>query len=339
MTQDPLADANDPARPGDLVCPACLGALTIEPGGGRCAGCALGFPDVAGLRDLRLESDRYLPLEADRAKAEQLRAIEPGTDFMGLSEAYYALTDDVAFRKQMFLRHIQTAEARGAALAERLPRSGRVLELGCGTGGLLAAAARAGMAIEGVDIAARWLIVARRRLKDHGLSVPLAAASAEQLPWADATFDTVVADSLLEHLDDPARALREWARVLRPGGSLIVWSPNRFTLATDPHIGLWGLGWLPRRWVPAYARLRGRDFWPPRTLSARAARRLATRSGLGSVAVEPPAIPELWARACSPTRRLSIRAYEMVRRLPVPRAVLRAVGPLWELRATKKGGA
>src|SRR5438445_244146 len=82
--------------------------------------------------------------------------------------------------------------------------------------------------IEGFDIAARWLVVACRRLEDHGLSVPLTAASAECLPFADATFGTVVGDSLIEHCDDPQAALREWLRVLRPGGRLILWSPNRF---------------------------------------------------------------------------------------------------------------
>jgi SAM-dependent methyltransferase len=190
-----------------------------------------------------------------------------------------------------------------------------------------------------VDIASRWLIAARRRLTDHGLSVPLLAASAERLPYPADRFDAVVTDSLLEHLDDPAGAVREWARVLRPGGRLIVWSPNRYTLTTDPHIGLWGLGWLPRRWVPAYLRLRGRAFWPPRTLSAREARNLAARVGLGSVSVEPPAIPDRWARTRPAVQRLAIGAYATARRFPPARGLLRAVGPLWELQAIKEGAA
>jgi ubiquinone/menaquinone biosynthesis C-methylase UbiE len=321
------------------VCPACLGDLAIEPGGRRCADCERWYPDVAGLSDLRLESDRYLDLKSERDKAERLHAIESTTDVMGLSEAYYAMCDDIAERCHRFLQHIAHAEARGAALAERLPPNGRILEVGCGTGGLLVASTRAGKAIEGVDIASRWLIAARRRLSDHGLSVPLLAASAERLPYPDDRFDAVVADSLLEHLDDPECALREWARVLRPGGRLIVWSPNRYTLTTDPHIGLWGLGWLPRGWVPAYLRLRGREFWPPRTLSTREVRDLAVRAGLVSVSVEPPAIPARWAWTRPALQRLAIGVYAKARCIPLARGLLQTIGPLWELQAVKKGAA
>ncbi len=250
------------------------------------------------------------------------------------------MTDDVVDdRRERFLRHIAGAEARGEALVACLPRGGRILEVGCGTGGLLVAATRAGLTIEGVDIAARWLVVARRRLTDHGLSAPLVAASAEWLPWPDGHFDTVVADSVLEHLDAPKPALREWVRVLRPGGRLVVWSPNRFTLTTDPHVGLWGMGWLPRSWVPGYLRLRGRDDWPPRTLSASEARRLAADSGLDAIELNVPGIPEGWARTFSRLQRLSIRVYAAIRMVRPARDLLRAVGPLWELRATKKEAA
>ena len=321
-----------------LICPACHGVLSDSESsadtGLGCARCGRRYPVVAGLLDLRLESDRYLDLGSERARAERLEAIAATTDLMGLATAYYVMTDEDDHRRQRFLAHIAGGLARGEALAARLPKEGRVLEVGCGTGGLLVAAARAGIAVVGVDVAWRGF-AAVGRLADHGLSAPLLAASADRLPWPDGHFDTIVADSVLEHLDDPARAVREWSRVLRPGGHLLVWSPNRYTLTTDPHLGLWGLGWLPRHWLPVYLRLRGRTAWPPRTLSASEARGVATAVGLDAVEVDAPGIPESWARTRPWSQRSAIRAYTAARRLPGARGLLRAVGPLWELRATR----
>ena len=320
----------------ERVCPACRGSLA----GRSCAGCGRVFPEVAGLADLRVVSDRFLDLPGERAKAERLARIAPGVDLKGLAEAYYAMTPDVDLRRRGFyLGHILGAEARGSALAALLPRSGRILEVGCGTGGLLASAARLGLEIEGVDIALRWLVVARRRLDDRGVSVPLLAASADRLPYADASFDCVVADSLMEHLDDPASAVVEWARVLRPGGSLLVWSPNRHALTVDPHVRLWGLGWLPRRWMPAYVRWRRGGAWPPPCLSPGEARRMAIDAGFESIEVEPPSITEGWARSRPASQRGLIATYALAREVPGLRSALRAFGPLWQLRATRRGAA
>ncbi len=320
----------------ELACPACRGPMA----GLSCCGCGRSYPEVAGLPDLRVASDRFLDLAGERAKAERLARLALGTDLAGLAAAYYAMTPDVdARRRGFYLGHILGAEARGSALAALLPGTGRILEVGCGTGGLLAAAAREGRTIEGVDIALRWLVVARRRLDDGGLSVPMMAASADRLPYPDASFDAVVADSVLEHLDDPAGAVREWARVLRPGGALVVWSPNRYAIAVDPHVRLWALGWLPRAWMPAYVRWRRGGAWPPPCLSPGDARRMAVAAGFGAVEVEPPAIPEGWARSRPGWQRRAIAAYALARRGGASRAILRAFGPLWELRATRRGAA
>ena len=206
------------------------------------------YPQIAGILDLRLDGDRYLGLVDDRAKA--LRLAEIG-DLDTLAQTYYAMTPDVdARRRALYLAHLRRAEARGEALADLLPRDGPILEIGSGSGGLLAASAKRGLDIVGSDIALRWLVLARRRLRDRALDVPLVAADGARLPWWDRAFATVVADSVVEHMEDPGEALIEWRRVTRPGGRLLLLSPNRYSLARDPHVGLWGLGFLPRALAP-----------------------------------------------------------------------------------------
>ena len=71
-----------------------------------------------------------------------------------------------------------------------------------------------------MDIAFRWLIVARKRLEEAGVSVPLVCACAEALPFRDGTFDTVVASLVFCSVPEPARGLAEVKRVLRAGGRL-----------------------------------------------------------------------------------------------------------------------
>src|SRR5690606_13897957 len=241
---------------------------------------------------LRVGPDRYLSVEAERAKARRLGRLEPRTDLMSLATVYYAITEDVdPIRRRRYLGHLARAELRGDALANAVGQEGRILEVGCGSGGFLAAIADRGRSIEGVDIALRWLVLARRRLADRGLSVPLVGACAESLPYPDGSFDAIVADSVLEHIEDPALTLEEWARVVRPGGRLVIWSPNRLSLAADPHVGLWGVGWLPRRWASAYVRFRRHCPWHIWPLSAMQAICLVERAGWTQVRATAPEIP------------------------------------------------
>jgi ubiquinone/menaquinone biosynthesis C-methylase UbiE len=290
-----------------------------------------------GIPDLRLHSDGYLSVASDRAKARILAQLETTTDLPALARAYYAITDDVdSVRQGAYLAHLERAYERGQAVLRLVPKPGRILEVGCGSGGLLAAAAHSGCAIAGVDIALRWLVLARRRLADHGLSAQLFAASAESLPWPDGSFDTVVADSVLEHLKDPYEALKEWARVLRPGGRLVVWSPNRFSILIDPHVRLWAIGWLPPRLAAAWVRCRQRGQWKVRPLSARRARRLAQQAGFEAITVAAPRVPPEMVDARSRIARQALSLYEQALDLHAARDFLRWFGPLWQLTARRR---
>jgi demethylmenaquinone methyltransferase / 2-methoxy-6-polyprenyl-1,4-benzoquinol methylase len=100
-------------------------------------------------------------------------------------------------------------------LVARLPRdAGHVLDVATGTGLVAAELVRRGFRVTGVDQSAEMLAVAQRRFGD---AVELVEASADSLPFADASFDHLTFTYLLRYVDDPGATLRELARVARPG--------------------------------------------------------------------------------------------------------------------------
>ena len=101
----------------------------------------------------------------------------------------------------------------------------RVLDIAGGTGDLARAFARqvgTGGVVVHTDINASMLAVGRDRLLDEGLSLPTLVCDGEQLPFADASFDLVSVAFGLRNMTHKERALAEMARVLRPGGRLLV---------------------------------------------------------------------------------------------------------------------
>jgi SAM-dependent methyltransferase len=94
----------------------------------------------------------------------------------------------------------------------------RLLDVGCGSGLMLALASRRGAAVTGVDVAPGLLTVARGRLPDAELWL----ADMEQLPFPGESFDVIVGVNSFQFAGDPRRALREAARVCRPGGAVAV---------------------------------------------------------------------------------------------------------------------
>lgn len=101
----------------------------------------------------------------------------------------------------------------------RLPLAGDVLEVGAGTGRLWTHVDHAG---RGLRLTLTDFSTAMCRQLRTVAGARVCRCDATALPFRDAGFDTVVANHMLYHLDDPGLALREFARVLRPGGWLAV---------------------------------------------------------------------------------------------------------------------
>jgi ubiquinone/menaquinone biosynthesis C-methylase UbiE len=105
--------------------------------------------------------------------------------------------------------------------ADRLDLLGkRVLVIGCGFGDDTLQLAYFGAAISAIDISAETVEIARDRAEASAVPADFAIAPAEQLPYADQTFDLVYLPDVVHHLDIGA-AVREVRRVLKPGGAVL----------------------------------------------------------------------------------------------------------------------
>jgi ubiquinone/menaquinone biosynthesis C-methylase UbiE len=136
-----------------------------------------------------------------------------------------AYDDRAAHYEQGWLGRLHhTIGDRTAALAtSTMAAPQRVLDVGCGTGYLLRTLAHQYPAAEqlaGIDAAPNMIETARRLTDDARVSV--AVGVAEQLPYPDASIDVVVSSTSFDHWSDQCAGLRECARVLRPGGRLVL---------------------------------------------------------------------------------------------------------------------
>lgn len=118
-------------------------------------------------------------------------------------------------------------EIKRRTLALMDPRPGDVvIDVGCGTGedvrALEARAVPDGRAV-GLDISATMIAMARERSRTQGSPAQFVLGDVHRLPFEDASFDGVRAERLLQHTPDAGAALREMARIAKPGGRMVLW--------------------------------------------------------------------------------------------------------------------
>ena len=124
------------------------------------------------------------------------------------------------------------------ALLEQLAlgQARAALDVGCGPGIDIAEMARLmpdGARVSGVDISETMIAEARRRTAGLGARVSLRTGDAADLPYPDQAFDACRAATVLQHVEDPARVVREMARVTRPGGRVGVLEFDQETTFID----------------------------------------------------------------------------------------------------------
>ncbi len=322
-------------------CPNCHGPLASGPDGFSCPRCVSGFPIIGGIPDFRVARATWVDVDADRIRArefaERSRSLTPAqlvASVFGRREGWSA--EEIARRTaQIVDGPARLRRELGDWLITPTAGPGPFLDLGCGAGQLLAAAApdRPGI---GIDVVLEWLVVARRLIEAHGGRPVLAAAMAEALPLQSASVSGVVSLDVIEHVGDQERYLKEIERVLAPGATCALATPNRFSLAPEPHVGLWGVGWLPRRYQKRYVRWRsGKPYAFCRLLSRAELSRLLARSTSLSFTILVPEIPADEIVRFGPAKARIARIYNRLVNTRLGRSLLARVGAFYRVLATR----
>jgi ubiquinone/menaquinone biosynthesis C-methylase UbiE len=148
----------------------------------------------------------------------------------------------------------RTADEAAAFLLAELRPGMRLLDVGCGPGSItrgLAERVAPGEVI-GLDLSRETLAAAREEAAARGLqNLRYEEGSVYALPFADASFDIVYAHQVLQHLREPAAALREMLRVLRPGGLVAVREVDWGTAAY----------WPPDPWIDRFVEVHFKTWY------------------------------------------------------------------------------
>lgn len=322
-----------------LRCPVCKQELGSDGEACRCAHCRRTFPIVLGIPDLRVYSDPYITVEQDHEKGRIVQAQAERMSFAELLRFYWenvSLPPTPTDLREGFIRHVLSDQARVEGIANQLGSGNTCLDVGCGAGSLIGTARRSFEVVIGCDIAFRWLVLARKRLKEVGASANLVCCCADYLPFPAESFDLVTAISLLEHVRDAQAVAGECARVQSGGGRLFVWTANRFSLGPEPHVHIWGVGFLPRRWMSAYVKWRrGLPYAKQHLLSCFELRRMLKRSRYDSLAFSLPSVMAEDFKGRGWMERVGAHVFRFLSSVPPFRWLLMPISPALLVLAKK----
>jgi ubiquinone/menaquinone biosynthesis C-methylase UbiE len=144
-------------------------------------------------------------------------------------------------------RHKDSYRKAAEMVAAQLAPGASVLEVAPGPGYLAVELARLGdYRVVGLDISRSFVEMARRNARDAGVSVTFEEGNASSMPFGQASFDFIVCRAAFKNFAEPAPALNEMHRVLRPGGTAVIYDlrPDASPEAVRAEVKSMGLGWL-----------------------------------------------------------------------------------------------
>jgi 2-polyprenyl-3-methyl-5-hydroxy-6-metoxy-1,4-benzoquinol methylase len=324
-------------------CPKCLNELTEQDPRLSCAGCGSQYEKFGGIPDLRLPRRSWIDYEADREEARRLLADAAAMRPEELVRRVFSLRPDwTKVRVENCTGKVITGPNRARTDIDGWLKmhvnGGFFLEVGCGPGALLLATAQRGYRGAGIDVSLVWLVVAQKLMLAAGYQPTLAAANGEALPIATSSVPAIVALDVIEHVADRDQFVSEMARVTKPGGCIALSTPNRFSLGAEPHVSIWGVGWLPRRWQKSYVNWRTGDRYESTVLlSLRDLRQLFERNSFNAEIVTP-SIDESEIAKFGPRRAVLAKIYNRLVTLRLLHRLFLRVGPFFRIVGRKRDG-
>jgi SAM-dependent methyltransferase len=235
----------DPRFTELLACPSCKGPLREEGGSMLCPACRARYGVERGICDLRVESD---------ARTDRVREFYTESPFPNYPP------EDTLFS----LRRRAARSEFAALLDQAIPSDARILEVGCGTGQMSLFLATADRVVVGCDLTRASLELGADAARRYDVPNVLFVETDLRTPGlAEGAFDVVYSSGVLHHTPDPRASFDQIARLVRPGGVIVLGLYNAY--ARFPHrlrraiARLTGL-----RFVPFDPVLRARDAEPER---------------------------------------------------------------------------
>ena len=118
---------------------------------------------------------------------------------------------------------------------------------------------------------------------------------------------------------------------------MLLTTPNRFSLTAEPHVFVWGVGWLPRKFQQSFVKWRsGKDYLFTNLLSSRELRVLLNRHTGFIFKINPGVVPDSELDRFKPGRKRLALFYNRIQKLPLVRMIFLMIGPFFYVDATKK---
>jgi len=322
-------------------CPACRGPLQIDAADAHCRRCDARYPSIGGILDLRLRKSAWIEFDADTAAAKRLLALgSEATAAQMARHVFSSRSDWDGERVESRVRQLMSEASRlmddlEGWLKPATAELGVLLDLGCGPGMLMAALGT--RRCIGIDVSLEWLVVAAQVVREAGGTPVLAAALAEALPLADEAVACVVSLDVIEHVADPRPYLREISRVTMHGGFVAVSTPNRYSLTAEPHVSIWGVGWLPRSLQKRYVKWRsGHSYDFVRLMGSRELRSIFRRYTALDFRIHLPEVPQRHVAGFRPRRAALAKCYNRLVGVSALRWLFLAIAPFYQVSGYRR---